>query len=565
MSFTVTEYPATWLTGSGAATFFMSDFAGRVTGVNGLSSYYTWLSSNNGVSFTRYSGLNWQYNAVRYGAYGNGRWVAFDTGSYRIYPSSDGATYTSYVATGWTSYPKGAAYGNSLFVAVSAADIQTSPTGLSGTWTIVTPPANWSVVPQALIWTGTEFWVPTTDDAYVFTSPDGSNWTRYARSGASFAFNETPAFNGSRFVFARNGAAYYSDDGKYWVAATTDISTFLYSCSKVLWGGYNFFVFDTSTAKFIYSLDGDTWAEQTVSQVYNNPPCVGQSNVIIGASSAGYGIRFTDAPPPPVGDAIVSVVISVDAEGSFGPISGDGYIELSLNVDATGETTLPVVIGAADIFPIIVVSGAGHTSVYGNASHSIVLLVAATGSTDVGGYGNITIFPTVSAVATTWATATVAVLVEAEISCEGTHFQPVVVEPIIVATGSVGVAATAVVNVVAEVSATGMLVPVGVASISVAPVILAQGIGTEYAGAAAVSVDVVIACVAHTDAPVIGVASVVVEPSIVASGITVAPGVGVATIVVDVMVAAFGTGPEREAANSCFVSGGDPVRVVVYA
>lgn len=237
-------------------------------------------------------------NYLAYVAFGGGRYVAVAQSTVSSAYSTDGVSWT---LGGNTSYnSRFIAYGDGKFVVVpsigGASTVDTSPDGV--TWTQRTLPssANWSKVAY-----GNGIWVAITADmSAMATSPDGITWT--ARTPPGSGTNPDIAFGGSGNAFVitygtSTGTAWRSTDGITWTSVTmpsTDYWLRLAASSSL------FVAISLNSNAVATSPDGTTWtprvppAAGNVSKItYGNGVFVAVSNGSTESYATPDGIAWT--------------------------------------------------------------------------------------------------------------------------------------------------------------------------------------------------------------------------------------------------------------------------------
>lgn len=220
-------------------------------------------SDDEGVSWTA---ITMPADELYYVAYKSGTYVAIGYGNH-AYTSSSGTgswTQRSFTAlpNDGTWYANGLIHNGTTFVTYSYFGnytyYYTSPDGV--TWTqrqFPSMPVN--AGPNSMIWDGSKFVAPMYGDSSVYTSSDGTSWTRYSLSNsyASIAYG-----NGKYVMSAESGKFAYSTNGTTWTESTMtwpDTNT-----RTVSYGDGVFALTSTETTAAAYSADGVSWTSVTL-------------------------------------------------------------------------------------------------------------------------------------------------------------------------------------------------------------------------------------------------------------------------------------------------------------
>ncbi len=147
----------------------------------------------------------------------NGQFLSVGSGSYLIYSSPDGTTWTSHPAAPQACI--GVTYGNGLYVAVGSAGtgVMTSPDGYTWTTRTAAVAKAWSGVTY-----GNGLFVAVSSDnpGYIMTSSNGIDWTSRGNKGA-YSWYKIMYGNGYYLAlgtYPATGGFYemYSTDGINW-------------------------------------------------------------------------------------------------------------------------------------------------------------------------------------------------------------------------------------------------------------------------------------------------------------------------------------------------------------
>ena len=192
-------------------------------------------------------------------AYKSGTYVAIGYGN-RAYTSSTGTgswTERSITYSPGTWYASGLIHNGTTFVTYSYFGSYTyyltSPDGV--TWTQRQwPNMVLNAGPNSMIWDGSKFVAPMYMDTAVYTSADGTNWTRYSVSNSY----GTIAYGNGRYVMAAEaGKIAYSTNGTSWTETT--ISWPDSYTNAVSFGDGVFVLASTESDAAAYSTDGVAW------------------------------------------------------------------------------------------------------------------------------------------------------------------------------------------------------------------------------------------------------------------------------------------------------------------
>lgn len=248
--------------------------------------------------------------AVTYGypwagiAYGNGIYVAvgggcgrvsgydLNTNTQSVITSTDGinwATQSNVLPA--SQYWSGVAFGNGVFVAVSATvsgSIAYSTDGVS--WTGV------SGVQAHNVAFGNGIFVLFGINTVVWTSTDGINWT--ARTYGNYSTTWGCAFlNGKFWRTVSSNVIQYSTDGISWGTSTLPSNV---AWGRICWNGSMYLVASTSSTAYATSTDGVTWTGRTLAGTNGCVCTIGSMFVAFSAitsSSTAYfstdGITWT--------------------------------------------------------------------------------------------------------------------------------------------------------------------------------------------------------------------------------------------------------------------------------
>jgi hypothetical protein len=321
---------ATWAAGSvmsGAnyVAYGGTRFVAIAPGLTNSAAYSTagtsWttvtLPSNDDSTTSSWKGL----------AYGNGRFVAISDNSGMAAYSLDGATWTKSNLPGiyeWSSI----GYGQGLFYATTLGDIAaSSPDGV--TWTVrdgstasisVTTTSKDKIdatytartMPNTAYWTdvlwdGSKFVAIGHDNsagAFSATSTDGDSWTARTLPNVSGFYTYTAiAYNGTnQYIAAIAGTRHIatSTNGTSWTGTTNAVAT-AGDWSDAVYGGGKYVFVSGSQNRTMYSTDGVTWINGTISGsyseytgvAYGQPAATAYYVVVTGSTSTSQGAAYS--------------------------------------------------------------------------------------------------------------------------------------------------------------------------------------------------------------------------------------------------------------------------------
>lgn len=220
------------------------------------------LTTNSGSSWSSVGSVNSSTDRPSL-AYGNGIWAyAKYNGGQTQYSSNNGTSWSTGTNIGHNTIDM--CYGNGLFAA-STEDgyIYTSPDG--ATWTQRTLPAS-GKNNRGIKWVGDKFICFPYNYGYVFYSSDGTSWSQQALAAGQYGASinwDTIAWDGTAghtLVAVSRGSTnkiIYSTDGLSWTTTTTGTGTAAYM--GVATNGTTFVAVCDSSTNGYYSTDGASW------------------------------------------------------------------------------------------------------------------------------------------------------------------------------------------------------------------------------------------------------------------------------------------------------------------
>ena len=196
-----------------------------VTYANGL-----FFAVGDGGVITSPDGITWTAKSTVYGLrgiiYANGLFILVSTNG--IYTSPDGITWTTRVY----GYMMDVTYANGLFVAVGYEVILTSTDAI--TWTkVIDDPA----IDLYSITYGNGLFVATGAQGHIYTSPDGTNWTKQVSPVTNNYIFSVTYGNGIYVAVGESGVVLTSPDGINWTKQTAPVTNNFW-CIKYINGKY---------------------------------------------------------------------------------------------------------------------------------------------------------------------------------------------------------------------------------------------------------------------------------------------------------------------------------------
>ena len=236
-------------------------------------------SGGNTLSYSFDNGLTWIPNGISFMTTGclviafNGLvWIAGGTGTSFLCSSSDGITWTSRTPNTLTSVLC-AAWAQSLGlwviggIGVANSNINTSPDGT--TWTLRRTPFDGDRV-AAVAWNGSHM-IAQGSSSYtrIATSKDCISWTSSGSPGiGNPTIYASLAWNGNVWVTGNDTSSYVysSPDGINWTQRTSLNQSYI---SGIAWNGIRFMAVNVNNTTIYTSPDGYTWTQQTSTPVAN--------------------------------------------------------------------------------------------------------------------------------------------------------------------------------------------------------------------------------------------------------------------------------------------------------
>jgi len=221
------------------------------------------ISGSGGIAVST-NATTWTIQSLDYSVY-----ALVWTGSNIVAMGYRGVTYVSSDGiAAWVNNidPTNAGIGAAVWdgtqiVALSGAAIVK---GDGSSWTLVNAFVAGSYM-HAGIWTGTQY-VTVGNDASVFTSPDGINWSRQSDGSAPYSI-ESIVWNGSIYVIgSSNGRIYTSTNTLNWTLQPA-LPAMTGKVRSILWDGSQFIAVGGpyNSGYIVSSPDGVTWTEIPVT------------------------------------------------------------------------------------------------------------------------------------------------------------------------------------------------------------------------------------------------------------------------------------------------------------
>jgi hypothetical protein len=268
---------------------------------SGNSTYISVTSIDDGLTWASHT-MSQPSGEIRDMVYGGGLYVWADSNNGVIANSADGASWSSITfqtpgnQQSWISL----AYGFGLYVVVSATSTGGDPNFASSsdavTWSSAGSPTGLQLL--AITFGGGLFVAVGGDSgphAYVYTSPDGLNWTSRT-PGSTKIWNGVAYGNGVYVAVSTTGESMTSADAFAW---TSHAGPGAGSYHKLRFANGLFFACrNTSGSAIVTSPDGIAWTPQTTPQnnLYNvafNPGVVEEFGNTWGQSTTHHlGNRF---------------------------------------------------------------------------------------------------------------------------------------------------------------------------------------------------------------------------------------------------------------------------------
>jgi hypothetical protein len=227
------------------------------------------------------NGLDWtagNIEALSYDrriAYGNGKFVAITQGqdTKEVFISTDGVSWEKTSYNLWTNYGRwsGLTFGNGIFIAVESGynQIAVSEDGLS--WTNSYPSIG-SEQKTNIAYGNGKFVFLSRNTTRAYSSVDGTSWTSFNEANVLpvQAGWQSVTYGNGTFVavalsnssFMSTDIAIYSTDGITWTQSNLPLNS---NWRRVTYGNGRFVAIGSDPTAVAYSTDGITWTQSTLS------------------------------------------------------------------------------------------------------------------------------------------------------------------------------------------------------------------------------------------------------------------------------------------------------------